>query len=51
MVDELACSEHVQLQRAGKRRHATSEPVMRLAGLLIPISLPDIILYLASVTR
>ena len=40
-VDESVKLEHVQLQKAGKRRHATCEPAIRLSGPLAPVLLPD----------
>ena len=44
VVDESVQGEHTQLSKAGKRRHAATDPAIRLCGPLLPILLPDHIL-------
>ena len=41
VIDSQQYDIHIQLQKAGKRRHAAIEPVVRLAGPLLPVLLPD----------
>ena len=41
LLDEGEAERNVQLHRSGKRRHATSSPVVQLQGPLLPIMLCD----------
>ena len=40
MIDSRVAPEHVKLQMSGERRPAAAEPVVRLAGPLLPVMLP-----------
>lgn len=40
-LDELLRKSNQQLYGKGRRRHFVDEPVIRLAGPLLPIVLPD----------